>query len=61
MYTVRSANVASGATSRVMVKKPGSAPRVLVDDAHLARYIGNSVLVYQRNRALMATHPISKR
>ena len=39
-----------------MVKKPGSAPRVLVDDAHLARYIGNSVLVYQRNRALMATH-----
>ena len=56
MYTVRSAYVASGATSRVMVKKPGSAPRVLVDDAHLARYIGNSVLVYQRNRALMATH-----
>ena len=41
------------------MKKPGSAPRVLVDDAHLARYIGNSVLVYQRDRALMA--PISTR
>jgi serine/threonine-protein kinase len=55
IYSVRSAYVSSGAASRIMIERPGSPVRTLIDDAQFARYIGNGLLVYQRNRSLMAT------
>jgi eukaryotic-like serine/threonine-protein kinase len=55
IYTVRSIE-ATGTVHRVVVQTPGSPARVLIDDARFGRYIGNSVLIYQRGRSLFATN-----
>jgi serine/threonine-protein kinase len=55
MYTVRRPYADAGSAWRLVVQVPGESPRVLLDDARLGRYLGNSVLVYQRGRSLMAT------
>ena len=52
MYTVRRAY---RGVARLVVQTPGSPPKVLLDDAYFGRYIGNSVLIYQRDRSLFAT------
>ena len=40
---------------RVVVQRPGQPARVLLDEARFARYVGDSVIVYQRDRSLFAT------
>jgi hypothetical protein len=52
MYTVRGL---AGTGDRIVVRRPGTPARVLIDNAQFGRYIGNSVLVYQRGRSLFAT------
>ena len=54
IYTVR-ARTPSGVIDRLVVQSPGHPVRRVLDDARFGRYIGNSVLVYQRNRSLFAT------
>jgi serine/threonine-protein kinase len=54
MYTIR-ARTPSGTIDRLVVQTPGNPVRVLLDDAGFGRYIGNSVLIYQRDRSLFAT------
>jgi serine/threonine-protein kinase len=54
MYTVR-ARTANGTIDRLVVQTPGKPVRVLLDDARFGRYIGNSVLIYQRDRSLFST------
>ena len=54
MYTVR-ARTPGGAIDRLVVQTPGKPVRILLDDARFGRYIGNSVLIYQRDRSLFAT------
>ena len=54
MYTVR-AEEDAGITYRIVVQRPGSPARVLLNDASYGRYVGDSVLVYQRGNSLYAT------
>ena len=54
MYTVRS-RTPDGMSDRLVVQTPGRPVRVLLDDARFGRYMGNSVLIYQRDRSLFAT------
>jgi len=54
IYTVRAID-ASGTVHRIVAKSPDTPPRVLVENAHLGRYIGNNVLIYQRGPSLFAT------
>ncbi len=54
MYTLKVQDSA-GLASRIVVQTPGKPPKVLLDDASYARYVGNSVLVYQRGHSLYAT------
>jgi serine/threonine-protein kinase len=54
IYSVRAIEP-TGTTYRVMVQPAGMSARVLVDDARFGAYIGDSVLIYQRGRALFAT------
>ncbi len=42
-------------SARLMVKRPGVAARVLLDDAHSGHYVGNSWLIYQQGRSLFVT------
>ena len=55
MYTVDQMYLEGKARYRVVVQRPGAPARTLIDDARSARYIGDSVLVYQRDRSLYAT------
>jgi serine/threonine protein kinase/Tol biopolymer transport system component len=43
-------------SARIMAQRPGEPPRVVLDDAHSGRYLGNSILLYQQGQALFATH-----
>jgi len=54
IYTVR-AQQGNRIVYRVVVQTRGGRPRVLLDDASYGRYVGNSILVYQRERFLLAT------
>jgi len=55
IYTVRAIEP-SGTVHRVVGQSAGGSPRVLVEDARFGRYIGDSVFLYQRGRALFATN-----
>ena len=55
MYTVRRRSGDAGALDRIVVQAPGQPARVLLEPARFARYIGDSVIVYQRDRSLFAT------
>jgi serine/threonine-protein kinase len=54
IYTVR-AQEGNRIVYRLVVQTPGSPGRVLLDEASYGRYVGNSILVYQRERFLLAT------
>ena len=54
MYTV-TAQEGARLVSRIVVQTPGHPARVLLDDASHGRYVGDSVLVYQSGRSLLAT------
>jgi serine/threonine-protein kinase len=56
MYTVARTYADAGPPTRVVVQRPGQPARVLLEDARFARYVGDSVLLYQRDRSLFATN-----
>jgi serine/threonine protein kinase len=55
MYTSARAYANASPSGRVVVQRPGEPARVLLEDARFARYVGGSVIVYQRDRSLFAT------
>jgi serine/threonine protein kinase len=54
MYTVRRIYANAGTLDRLVVQPAGQPARVLLESARFARYVGDSVIVYQRDRSLFA-------